>query len=159
MKKKLYFFYNFYFFSLSKNSEIYVSCFDIRNFLGEIGKENKESYKYEFRKNYQKMERKNEGDRIVLEQKEIVNSIDQKHKVHINPNKKTVFVKINQIESGQLSYLKQNHNIPIDYCFIIPLEVQKKQNIPEIEGKKCASSFIDDAFDLSPQFLKECFNL
>jgi hypothetical protein len=88
------------------------------------------------------MERKNGNtERLALEQKEFANSIDEQHKIHINPNKKTVFVKLNQLESGYLSYLKKIHNIPIDYSFIIPLERQKEREEVQSETKEVA--FLD----------------
>ena len=154
-------------------SEKYISCFDIRNFLDEIGKEGEESneLKYEFRKKYQQMERKNANQKIVLEQKEILNSLEEEHKIHINPNKKTVFVKINQLESGYLSYLKKKYNIPIDHSFIISLDQEKQESpkekveiLSQLHKKEqnpfeSRLSFIDDSFEIPSNLLKESMEL
>ena len=110
------------------------------------------------------MERKNANQKIVLEQKEILNSLEEKHKIHINPNKKTVFIKINQLESGYLSYLKKKHKIPIDHSFIISLDQEKQESsiekveiLSHLQQKKqnpfeSVFSFIDDSFEI-PSFI------
>ena len=111
------------------------------------------------------MERKNANQKIVLEQKKILKSLEEEHKIHINPNKKTVFIKINQLESGYLSYLKKKHNIPIDHCFIISLDQEKQESPKEkveilshLQQKKhnpfeSVFSFIDDSFEIPSSIL------
>ena len=111
------------------------------------------------------MERKNANQKIVLEQKKILKSLEEEHKIHINPNKKTVFIKINQLESGYLSYLKKKHNIPIDHCFIISLDQEKQESSTEKveilsylhkkEQNPFESNFpfIDDSFEIPSSFL------
>eukprot|EP01091_Cochliopodium_minus_P010927 TRINITY_DN3003_c0_g1_i1.p1 TRINITY_DN3003_c0_g1~~TRINITY_DN3003_c0_g1_i1.p1 ORF type:complete len:232 (-),score=75.23 TRINITY_DN3003_c0_g1_i1:43-738(-) len=54
--------------------------------------------------------------------------MDPKYKVHINPNKKNVFVKLQQILNGKLSYLKTEHKIPIDENILIDLDLNNNNN-------------------------------
>jgi len=102
------------------NKEEYVSLYDLRNFLGEDDK-NGSNLKYQLRKKFQNLERNQPNERLVIEQKEILKKMDPKHKIHINPNKKNVFLKINQIEFGEFSYLSE-FKLPIDNSFIINLD-------------------------------------
>ena len=111
------------------------------------------------------MERKSPNGRLVIEQKKIAKFMVNEHKVHINPNKKTVFVKLEQIERGYLGYLKERHNIPLDYHFVIPIEFKEV----DVEGDlktivngsvvpisfQPIDSFIDVTFELTPFFLLE----
>ena len=128
------------------------------------------------------MERKNPSDRLVMEQKDIIKLIRKEHKIHINPNKKTVFIKVDQLETGYLSYLKEKHNLPIDTTTLIPMEKQQKKkaskptikipknipipkkhllstqqvnpSIPKISyPSKTSNTFIDDTFEISPTIL------
>eukprot|EP01091_Cochliopodium_minus_P009968 TRINITY_DN2577_c0_g1_i2.p1 TRINITY_DN2577_c0_g1~~TRINITY_DN2577_c0_g1_i2.p1 ORF type:complete len:233 (-),score=54.46 TRINITY_DN2577_c0_g1_i2:90-788(-) len=106
------------------NGEKYISCYDIRNFLTDRQKEVREDLKYEFRKKFQTFERKHSEDRLVLEQKMIINRISKEDKIHINPNKKTVFIKLDQVmgSKGSLAYLNTSHKIPIDNNRVIDLD-------------------------------------
>ena len=137
--------------------------------MSEIeGDDNKEDLKYEFRKQYQKMERKNPSERLVLEQKKVVENMSQEQKIHINPNKKTVFVKLKQLERGYLRYLKEKHNIPLDYRFLISIDKPANQEISSIPFEKVVINsqpelkltsfnphfnFIDEEFEPSSSFL------
>eukprot|EP01091_Cochliopodium_minus_P009969 TRINITY_DN2577_c0_g1_i3.p1 TRINITY_DN2577_c0_g1~~TRINITY_DN2577_c0_g1_i3.p1 ORF type:complete len:234 (-),score=65.87 TRINITY_DN2577_c0_g1_i3:90-791(-) len=106
------------------NGEKYISCYDIRNFLDDRKNEVKEDLKYEFRKKYQTFERKHAEDRLVLEQQVINKRIFKEDKIHINPNKKTVFIKLDQVmgSKGSLAYLNTSHKIPIDNNRVIDLD-------------------------------------
>ena len=130
--------------------------------MEEIEDEDVEDLKYEFRKQFQKLERKHPSERLVLEQKKVLKNMSQEQRVHINPNKKTVFVKLNQIQNGYLDYLKQKFHIPIDYSFQIRIDNDDcvcahhssrefLDNIPSSLDSFC--SFIDQSFEPSQSFL------
>ena len=104
-------------------SEEFISLYDLRNFLGE-DECNGSRLKYELRKKFQNLERNEPAERMVIEQKEILKKIDPKFKVHLNPNKKNVFLKAKQIYTGHFSYLMQ-FNVPIDKEFVIDLDEVK----------------------------------
>eukprot|EP01091_Cochliopodium_minus_P009967 TRINITY_DN2577_c0_g1_i1.p1 TRINITY_DN2577_c0_g1~~TRINITY_DN2577_c0_g1_i1.p1 ORF type:complete len:133 (-),score=35.20 TRINITY_DN2577_c0_g1_i1:90-488(-) len=54
----------------------------------------------------------------------IINRISKEDKIHINPNKKTVFIKLDQVmgSKGSLAYLNTSHKIPIDNNRVIDLD-------------------------------------
>ena len=77
--------------------------YDMRNFLKQ--KENGETLAYELRKIYQNMERNSVDFRIILEHKKIMEKMDLKYKLHINPTGKNIFIKMDQIIKGNFKYL------------------------------------------------------
>eukprot|EP01091_Cochliopodium_minus_P010739 TRINITY_DN2918_c1_g1_i2.p1 TRINITY_DN2918_c1_g1~~TRINITY_DN2918_c1_g1_i2.p1 ORF type:complete len:188 (-),score=48.90 TRINITY_DN2918_c1_g1_i2:114-677(-) len=115
--------------------EYYLSCYDIRNFLSDKQQFVNYDLKYEFRKKCQAFDRKMKKDRLVLEQKIIVPMIDAEDKIHINPNKKTVFVKMNHVEDvkGFFSYLRTALEMPIDKQRVIDMDKKKSQAVVELD--------------------------
>ena len=101
---------------------------------------------YELTKLKQNTERKNGGELIVVEQKEILKSLDPKCKVHLNPKSSTVFIDFDYLHKDQdysdLLFTKQDPLILEDHFFYkvdqpIPEEKCKpKKNNQENQKRK-----------------------
>eukprot|EP01091_Cochliopodium_minus_P017453 TRINITY_DN6844_c0_g1_i1.p1 TRINITY_DN6844_c0_g1~~TRINITY_DN6844_c0_g1_i1.p1 ORF type:complete len:359 (+),score=98.10 TRINITY_DN6844_c0_g1_i1:68-1144(+) len=112
------------------NQILFLSVYDIRNFLDELP--SGAGLKYELRKKFQNLERNSPSERWVIEQKEILSRMDKMLKIHINPNKKNNFLKLDQVLKGEFKYLVDLHKIPIDKEILIDLG----ESVPVIRNKE-----------------------